>query len=101
MNVDVASGIHCLAGSFERFGLVDTNRSREMRHLSVEVAHCDLIVVDDAKRADATGAEVKSDWAPEAACAHDKDGGIKEFLLSFCTQLGQDYLPTKSLDLLR
>ena len=71
-----------------------------MDDLALEVREVDLVVVDDAERADAGRGEVQRDGGSQAACAQQQDLGVEQLLLALEPDLGDEQVARVAVALL-
>ena len=68
-----------------------------VKHLAVEVARADNVVVDNAKASDAGTGQIQTDGGTKTADANEQHAGFAQLLLTFWANLRQTDLPGVSI----
>src|SRR5689334_6411037 len=99
MGLDLHLGIDMREGPACALDLGGADALGHMDDLALEVGEIDLVIIDDAERADARCSEIKQERRAEAAGADHQHPRLQQLLLAFFADLVQHQMPGVALEL--
>ena len=99
VGLDADGGVERPDGGGGALGLGPADAVRAVDHLALEVGDIDIVVVDDAERADPSGGEIEQDRRAEAARAHRQHARGQQLLLPRAAHLRQNQVAGVAVEL--